>query len=394
MKRRVFFLGLWAVLIGVVVEVTFTVLVLPNPLLIWRPQPPFGALTNDAQRAWLERRQTELAEGPEVLGLGQFDPDLGWTLRPGASSADGRFNVNGGGLRGRRSYASEAPAGTLRIVACGDSYTFCDEVADDEAWPALIEASWPAAEVMNYGVGGYGTDQALLRFRALDPGPRVDALLVGLLLDDVGRNVNRYRPRYYPLATSPAAKPRFLLRDGELELLPQPFQTDAELVAAVATGGILSQLEEGEYWSRRWVPRWLSWSAIARLFGGRKAYAARALPRQYGDVDDEPFRVTLALLEAFERESRAHGAPLFLVLIFPSERELRGLVETDERFWSTLTTALAERGIEYIDLSEPLSAVLRPGHGAMTTLYRGSHLSPAGNAAVAESVRAYLQSRL
>src|SRR6185503_20431904 len=101
-------------------------------------------------------------------------------------------------------------------------------------WPAQLEALVPGLEAWNYGVGGFGTDQALLRLRqaaATDSPAPLAALLVGIMLDNIGRNVNRYRPLWYAEAL-PAVKPRYVLRGDELELVPQPFATRAEFVAA------------------------------------------------------------------------------------------------------------------------------------------------------------------
>ncbi len=173
----------------------------------WRLLPPFGH--GEVQREWLERSERELAEEKPPSGYSQFDAVLGWTTKPGHSSPDGTIHVNAQGLRSTRVYAEPVQAGTRRVVACGESFTFCEEVADAEAWPARLEALAPGLEVWNYGVGGYGTDQALLRVAREARGP-AEALLVGLMLENIGRNVNRYRPLWYPRA-QPAAKPRYVL---------------------------------------------------------------------------------------------------------------------------------------------------------------------------------------
>jgi len=142
----------------------------------------------------------------------------GWTTRPGYASPDGTVHVNAQGLRALREYAEPAPSGVRRVIACGESFTFAEEVSDAEAWSVRLEevGSEPGAplEVLNYGVGGYGTDQALLRVSSEARGP-VEALLVGLMLENIGRNVNRYRPLWSTRSGVCFTKPRFLLEDGE-----------------------------------------------------------------------------------------------------------------------------------------------------------------------------------
>lgn len=351
----------------------------------WRPLPPFGR--SEVQREWLLRSARELAAGAPPPGYSTFDAALGWTARPGHVSADGTIHVNAQGLRATREYAATRPTGVRRVLACGESFTFGEEVADGEAWSARLEALVPALEVLNYGVGGYGTDQALLRIQREARGP-IDALLVGLMLENIGRNVNRYRPLWYPSA-QPAAKPRFVLAGGALELVPQPFATRAQLVEAVQSGAVFARLAEHEHWSDGAPLSWLAWSSAARLVAAQRAYAARELEPLWSDTAGEPFRTTLALLEALRDAAHALGPAPVLVLVFPMRSDLAGLVEHGRRYWSPLLTALAERGIPCLDLSGPLAAAARDPDGARA-LYLESHLGPRGNEIVATAIAAHL----
>ena len=376
------------------VELGLRLFVLPNETIVWRPLPPFGRGESAAFDAWLERQEAELAaeEDTGAGGLGQFDPALGWTNRPGSASPDGAVHVNALGLRGTREYAPETPAGVLRAVACGESFTFGEEVADGEAWTARLEERWSGLEVLNLGVGGYGTDQALLRLRSMTGAiGRVDAVLVGLMLENIGRNVNRYRPLWYP-TSMPAAKPRFVLAGETLELVAQPFATRAEFVAAVRSGDVLARLADREHWSDDYVPAALRWSAAARLLAAKRAYADRDLRALWADEAGEPYRTTLALLEGFRAAARELGTEHVLVLVFPTREDLAIYAARGERYWGGLFEDLARRGIAAIDLAEPLAIAARASDAPK--LYRYSHLSPEGNSIVAREVHAWLEARL
>ncbi len=345
----------------------------------WRPLPPYGAVTNERQRDWVERQKAEL-EGEAPRGVGRFDARLGWAYRRSSRSPDGSTSIQSRGWRGPREYARSCPEGTLRVATFGDSFTFCEEVSDGDTWQVQLEALRPDWEVLNLGVGGYGTDQALLRARGELAELDADVLVVGLLLENIGRNVNRYRPLWYPNADSAAAKPRFVLTEEGLVLVPQPFATRAELIEAIE-GGFDPNAWEHEYWARSWVPRGLGSLALGRLWGAQRAYAARELPRLWSDPQGEPFRTTVAILEAFAALGVENEVPT-LVLLFPIASDLSAGRKADGPYWRTLTAALGAAGQPYLDLAEPLAALQSQGEA----LYTGSHLSPRGNRIVAEAV--------
>ena len=65
-------------------------------------------------------------------------------------------------LEGKTEHQYQPTPGRHRIVTLGDSYTFGDEVSDDETYSHYLERCLPDTEVMNFGLSGYGHDQMLL----------------------------------------------------------------------------------------------------------------------------------------------------------------------------------------------------------------------------------------
>ena len=158
----------------------------------------------------------------------RIDPDLGWVTVPGARSRSPC--ANRAGLRAEREYAPAPPPGVVRIAAFGDSFVHGDEVTTDEAWPTRLERLQPGLEVLNYGVGGYGIDQAMLRFFREGARFAPHVVLVGVITDDVLRGVNVFRPFFAPTTGNVLTKPRFLLDDdGTLRLLPNPLRSGRRL---------------------------------------------------------------------------------------------------------------------------------------------------------------------
>ena len=361
----------------------------------WRPVPPFGALTNEAQLDWLSAK---LEPDAGERGIGRFDPVLGWSLRPNASTPDGRTTTNSRGWRGSREYADEAPAGTLRIVCIGDSFTFCEEVADDGAWPALLERRLEGkAEVVNLGVGGYGTDQAFMRLGREYPRTAVDVVFIGLLLENIGRNVNRYRPRWYPRAESAVAKPRFIEGPETLETVFLPYERELDLLRAIHDESVLDDLAEHEYWLDDHVPGPLALSGLWRMVAGQAFYRDRELPRLWAATDDEPFRVTTRILAAahsFARAPEGNAAKLATVVVFPTKDDLAQFRATGERYWQPLLDWLAARAIPFVDLSDALARAEEERSPDAPPLWAFSHLSSTGNAVVARALHEFLDREL
>src|SRR4029077_18396266 len=83
------------------------------------------------------------------------------------------------------------------VLVAGDSYTHGDEGGDSESFPASLERILQTP-VANFGVGGYGPEQALLKLEGLiDRFPRARGVVLAIMSDDVRRMVNSYRPVYY-----------------------------------------------------------------------------------------------------------------------------------------------------------------------------------------------------
>lgn len=162
-------------------------------------------------RVYLPPRISAAAFG-EYLAI--RDPVLGW---PSKLTTEKRLDRRGA----RISPANEALADQPACVSLyGDSYTFSDEVGNAAAWGNVL-AELLECPVANFGMFGFGVDQAVLRFRTND---RDDASLtiLGITPFDLSRNMNQWRH----LATGDSAfgfKPTFEENgSGGLDLVPIP----------------------------------------------------------------------------------------------------------------------------------------------------------------------------
>ncbi len=130
------------------------------------------------------------------------DPVLGARLKPGFSDQvsttehSSRWEINSEGYRGPAA-GSRSRTG-IRIAALGDSFTFGYGVEEAEAWPRWLEEILDEVEVLNLGVGGYGTWQEAAwledRWDRIRPDVAVIAFYPGNDLADNLREERRRAP--------------------------------------------------------------------------------------------------------------------------------------------------------------------------------------------------------
>ena len=342
-----------------------------------RPAPPYDLTFSAAQARMLD-------PDAEPSAYTRFDPDLGWSLKPHGARELRRANA--AGFRAQREYSLEPPDGVVRVAAFGDSFTHGGDVSNEATWTHLLESAGRAREVLNFGVSGYGTDQAFLRYRRDGARYRPHVVLIGFLMENLLRNVSVYRPAYFHRTHWAAVKPRFTLgADGSLVLVPSPARSRKQLADLVRSRRLLETLERTDFWVQRAPLAYdrspLFWSSVARIAYSAHENSGRELEPYYRDPDSEPFRVTAAILREFHKEARSDGAQRAVVLLFPTREILRSRLGGQRAFWQSLAQFLEREEIPFVDLTPPLlEAARRVG---LDALFERWHYNKAGNAVVA-----------
>lgn len=126
----------------------------------------------------------------------EYDSQLGWINQPNFSAADmygeGRpLTTNAQRFRGSRPAPPELPAGKVRIICSGDSFTLGYGVGDQDTWCAQLEQLDPRIETVNMGQGGYGLDQAYLWYDRVKDQMAHQIHLVTFIAEDFRRMPNR-----------------------------------------------------------------------------------------------------------------------------------------------------------------------------------------------------------
>jgi len=158
-----------------------------------------------------------------------YHPTRGWTLKPDIKELPvfGKkiLNSNSKGIRGKEEYQYERTAGKQRMVVLGDSFTFGEEVSDDETYSHDLQSSLPGTEILNLGVQGYGHDQMLMYLKEEGVKYHPDVVVLGFAYLDIYRNIESFFAY---------AKPRFELASDGLQLTNVPVPTPEHVLAEEA----------------------------------------------------------------------------------------------------------------------------------------------------------------
>ena len=309
-----------------------------------------------------------------------FDPLLGWRYRAGYRQ--GNDEVNTQGLRSERLYDPLPPHGILRIAAFGDSMVYGNEVGTSDGWATQMESLCPKVEVLNYGVGGYGLDQAYLRYQAEGSRYAPHVVLVGFVADDLRRLVNVYR-RFIDDREYPLFKPRFVLDKNDLKLLPTPVDLVAYEQLITRPEGI-TEFGRHDHWYQPLIyeNRMYDWSATVRLLvtvgsnlHRRYIDPDRLWDRDQLNKDSEAFKLQLAIFKHFTQEARRNGSKPLIVL-FPDKASILRVRAGSETYYASIANALKEGDIAYVDLID----AFRMRTEAVDSFFMpGGHYSVRGN---------------
>lgn len=313
-----------------------------------------------------------------------FDPVLGWEPR-------------GEDPRGFAGPARD-PAGAA-VALFGDSFTL-GHPEHEKSWAVQLERQL-GRPVLNFGVAGYGPDQAYLRFeKRYVAAERTPYVVLGVLSENIARIVNRYRGFYYRKTYLNGVKPRFVLdAGGALQLLPTPIGSAAEL-DRLLDPAFREEIGRSDYWYRHYAAHGLN----RTVHFPYAYYLLRALPfyvRTYRDkrlsnaadykhLYDDP--AATALLEAivvqFARRAAEEGA-VPLVVFFPGWKDFVDRAQGRPVAYAGFCSRVRARGCtvwDALDYFAPGTEV-----GAYFRSYGDGHYNETGESVIAAGVLADLQ---
>jgi hypothetical protein len=312
-----------------------------------------------------------------------YDPDLGWNNRPRTCTPDQRYCANSFGLRADREYTATIRPGVFRVAMFGDSFIagFDADFADSLAVQVenTLKARGLDAEVLNFGVGGFGFDQAYLYYDR--DGDRFDTNVVvqGLQLENVGRDVTLFRIVAFPTTGIPFSKPRYILSDGKLELINRPTVAPEEVPRTLANFHRWPLAKYEPSYTEKYQHHWYTPSKLAcTLVDGWSSRNER--PEDLFAVHGEAMNITVPLLRRYRDQVTRSGKP-FVLIYFPLADTINAVLAGKPDPWRAHLDRFA--GLTIVDPTPRLVAHARE-HG-VASLYNG-HYSPVGYRLVAESL--------
>jgi hypothetical protein len=314
----------------------------------------------------------------------KYNPTLGWTIKPDGTTK--LYQANSLGFRGSREYSIQPIKGKHRISTFGDSFTHGNDVNNEETWQTYMEGLDSNREVLNLGVGGYGLDQAYLRYLQDGRQYQADIVFIGFMSENIFRNVNTFRPFYYPNTKLPLAKPRFEVKGDKLRLIPNQMQSLQDYENLLQNPQeTLSKLGAKDFYYRKNImPDFLDWSPSAKLinlFMQRVSYQLskkKIVANNLYSETSEAFIVTKLIFDKFYN-AVINDKATPLIIIFPNSQDVQNFQNGKRTKYSPLLKYLQAKGYDYIDLMDAFATADE------NKLFSG-HYTPYGNKLVADHI--------
>jgi len=329
-------------------------------------------------RSWTEevvRSRESLSRMPLAERYFTFDAILGWTVAPDRRSANGLYVSSPAGIRSSSQGLTfpERGASSARIALVGDSFTFGLEVTYEDTWGAQLESALGhGIQVLNFGVDGYGVDQAYLRYRR-DVRPwRPDVVVLGLIDHDFVRTMSVYSFLVFGEGAWPFPKPRFVLTQQGIEIVNVPLPSPEAILAEPSVGDLPFITYDMAYNAADWESRFYYASYFVRFMLSRFPRLPRRPDERWRQEADELNR---RIVRKLMKESQAEDTAV-LIVYMPSRWPLEHY--RDMATESEVQRILRAEGLAFIDTAPCVRAV------PPSERFVGRHYSRQTNARVAQ----------
>jgi len=269
----------------------------------------------------------------------------------------------------------------------------CVSVYGDSFTAGTERVSYPrelskllGCEVSNYGVGGYGSDQAMIRAQTARLHDRAPVSIIGHVSENILRNLNQYRNLLYP-GQELFFKPRFVFDGETLRTMPLPIAERTDFQRLMKSPATVLTYDEFESRPRPAFPytmsllRWLTGD-----FHVRAAIAGvpRHEPFYHADHPAGGLQLTTAILSMFAADKiRDHRLPV--ILLIPVGDDFNYVARGHQWPDQPLASALANSGTRVIHAGPKMMARLN-GANPASLFEPSAHFNAQGYRMLAEIV--------
>lgn len=290
----------------------------------------------------------------------RLDPLLGWP----SPAALGSGELDASGSRMTPAYPDPGRQPT-RVSIYGDSFAWSDEVDCVHAWGNVLSGMLKC-RVANFGMVGYGTDQAYLRFKK-NSHDQAKVVILVFSSDNIRRNVNRVRNFIIP-GSQLGTKPRFLLgAEGQLEMIPLPEFNNAGYDAFIRDPSPALPHEFFLPGGPTGIQALRFPYTLALLKSAPMLFSLwRSGTPQYFDFfkRDHPsgaLGVTLAIMEAFHQQAAARGK-IPLIVLLPIPPDMAYFQKSGKWLFEEMMSDLRRMKINYLNLGPGILTYLGSRH--------------------------------
>jgi lysophospholipase L1-like esterase len=324
----------------------------------------------------------------------QYDPDLGWSIRPNREADGGFYHSNTAGFRSsvhQKTISLEPAVGILRIALFGDSFTHGSDVPFEDSWGAILEdrlnQKGVQVEVLNFGVPGYAIDQAFLRWRKNGKPFHPNIVLFGFQNSNVKRNMNLIRVLYSPDTGLIFSKPRFVLEDHSLRLVNVPALPPENLPATLKNIDKW-ELKEYEFFFKKAnyidSPLYASRLVTFAISGLSTRFSHRRKDYDFFAPDSMSRKLTMRIIQEFHQDVTKQNAK-FVIVHLPTRKPLKKLRSKEALKYQGLLNDLVSRYHIIDPADELLQMAEKKSLDALFGVDTG-HYSAIGNGVVGEAV--------
>lgn len=334
-------------------------------LLVWR----LGTAVE--QRSGMDWRHT------------RHDEELGWAHQPNIEIENLYgpgldFSTNSQGFRNSEDFQVDEPAGKVRVICSGDSFTLGYGVGDGDSWCAQLGAIGPRLETVNMGQVAYGVGQAYLWYmrdgRPLDHSVHILAV-ISVDFERMMRD-----------AFLGVAKPRLVVEDDTIVVTNVPVRRPSRRLSRAEAEEQVNDLRLVE-----------TGRAILRRLPARDASKDQAAGESISMPDSASVELVGKILDSLMAVNDAKGSTFVLAYI-PVRSDLTrgGVREGSARWLRFLGEEARTRGFVLVNLIDEFA---RRSPGEIESMYipneagvGRAHLSTHGNRIVAEEIHRRLAS--